>query len=321
MAPEHSDGLDDYDVPSRTATAGESNAETLRRVIVYGDTNSALTPDGSMVRLGTVTTPAGRRSSRLASTAATGGGIAAEDPETQAIILSSLQAERTVVERLRAALPPPNDDWSESGGDVEPGAEYEVDYVEPPDQSDDTTAAIDDDSGVVGVTQGAAEGAPTHEALRLTDDDAPRTMPGLLTMCANHERCGRTQAVTMCVNPAYCCDDCAYTNGKEHAEHCYADQTTDSHAPGQPMGLTAERDDAPRIMPGQPTECVDHERCGRALRLQHWGPPVTWVCDVCVSMVARRQAEHGENPIDSHVPGSAEMEATLNDTKPAPMDF
>ena len=250
MAPEHSDGLDDYDVPSRTATAGESNAETLRRVIVYGDTNSALTPDGSMVRLGMVTTPAGRRSSRLASTAATGGGIAAEDPETQAIILSSLQAEQTVIKRLREALPPPNDDWSESGGDVEPGAEYEVDYVEPPAESDDTWVRIVDDSGVVRVTQGAAEGTLTHEALHLTNDDASRTMPGLLTMCANHERCGHMQAVTMCENPAYCCDVCAYTNGEEHEEHCYTDQTT-----------------------------------------------------------------------DSHVPGSAEMEATLNDTKPAPMDF
>jgi hypothetical protein len=38
-------------------------------------------------------------------------------------------------------------------------------------------------------------------------------------------------------------------------------------------------------------------------------------------MVARRQAAHGENPIDEHVFGSAEMEATLNGTKPAAMDF
>ena len=250
MAPEHSDGLDDYDVPPRTATAGEEFAVTMRRTIAYGGTNSASTPDGSMQRLGTVTTLAGRRSARLTSLAATGGGIAAEDPETQAELLHTLQVEQEVKARLRAELPPINDDWSESGGDVEPGAEYEVDYVEPPAESDDTWVRIVDDSGVVRVTQGAAEGRPTEV-----------------------------------------------------------------------LGLTAEHDDAPRIMPGQPTECVDHERCGRALRLQHWGPPVTWVCDVCVSMVARRQAEHGENPIDSHVPGSAEMEATLNDTKPAPMDF
>ena len=72
MAHEHSDGLGDYDVPSRTATAGESDAVTLRRIIVYGDTNSALTPDGSVVSLRTVMTSVGRRSSRLAGSAATG---------------------------------------------------------------------------------------------------------------------------------------------------------------------------------------------------------------------------------------------------------
>ena len=86
------------------------------------------------------------------------------------------------------------------------------------------------------------------------------------------------------------------------------------------MGLTAERDDAPRDV-HRSTECVDRERCGRALRLERWGPPATWICDACVDMVARRQAAHGENPIDEHVFGSAEMEATLNDTKPAAMDF
>ena len=153
------------------------------------------------------------------------------------------------VRRCRHRL---TDDFSESGGDALPGAEHEVDYVEPPAQFDATTAMINDDSGVVGVTQGTVEGKPTLEVL----------------------------------------------------------------------GSTAEHDDAPRTVPGPPTKCVDHERCGRALRSQHWGPPVTWVCDVCVSTGARRHAEHGDaNQIDSHVPGSAEMEATLNDIKPAPMDF
>jgi hypothetical protein len=272
-----------------------------------------------MVSLGTVMTSAGRRSSRLASSPATGGGIADEDPETRAIIVRSLQAERAVVERLRAAMPPPDDDWSESGGDVLPGATYEADYVEPPVPSDDTTAVINDDSGVIDITQGTAEGVPTHEAPRSTDDDAPRTMPDSLTMCANHYRCGRTQAATV-FNPGFCCDECECTHGREHAENCCADQTTDSYASGQPMGLTAERDDAPRDV-HRSTECVDRERCGRALRLQHFGPPVTWICKACVDMVARRQAAHGENPIDEHVFGSAEMEATLNDTKPAAMDF
>ena len=117
----------------------------------------------------------------------------------------------------------------------------------------------DDDSGVVGVTQGAAEGALTHEALRSTDDGARRffarlmAVPGLQTVCANHERCGRTQAATVS-NPGYCCDECERTSGREHAENCCVDQTTDSQA-------------------------------------------------------------------SEHVFGSAEMEATLNDTKPAAMDF
>ena len=76
---------------------------------------------------------------------------------------------------------------------------------------------------------------------------------GLLTMCANHERCGRKLAATV-FNPGYCCDECECTHGREHAEDCCVDQTTDPQA--------SER-----------------------------------------------------------VLGSAEMEATLNSTKPAAMDF
>ena len=76
---------------------------------------------------------------------------------------------------------------------------------------------------------------------------------GLLTMCANHERCGRKLTATV-FNPGYCCDECECTHGREHAENCCVDQTTDSQA-------------------------------------------------------------------SEHVFGSAEMEATLNDTKPAAMDF
>ena len=315
MAPEHSDGLDDYDVPPRTATAGEESAVTMRRIIAYGSTNSASTPDGSMQRLGTVTTLAGRRSARLTSLAATGGGIAAEDPETQAELLHTLQVEQEVKARLRAELPPRDDDWSESGGDVLPGAQFEVDVRSEdvyPTQSDGeefvddendpessmtysvptvtTTTTMqdadpladgplpddrtDDDSEAVGcnpgfqagrttanaiVTRGAAEGALTHEALRSFDDGARRSSArlmaatGPLTMCANHERCGRKLTATV-FNPGYCCDECECTHGREHAEDCCVDQTTDPQA-------------------------------------------------------------------SEHVPGSAEMEATLNDTKPAPMDF
>ena len=248
MAPEHSDGLDDYDVPPRTATAGEEFAVTMRRTIAYGGTNSASTPDGSMQRLGTVTTLAGRRSARLTSLAATGGGIAAEDPETQAELLHTLQVEQEVKARLRAELPPINDDWSESGGDVEPGAEYEVDYVEPPAESDDTWVRIVDDSGVVRVMRSdEIDDGARRSSARLMAATGP------LTMCANHERCGRKLTATV-FNPGYCCDECECTHGREHAEDCCVDQTTDPQA-------------------------------------------------------------------SEHVPGSAEMEATLNDTKPAPMDF
>ena len=59
----------------------------LRRVLVYAGPGSALTADGSMRRLGMVPTPAGRRSARLSSSAATGGGTAAESDETRAAIL------------------------------------------------------------------------------------------------------------------------------------------------------------------------------------------------------------------------------------------
>ena len=122
-----------------------------------------------MERLGTVQTAEGRRSGRLSSLAATGGGTAAEDAETQATVLHSLRVERMVVEQLRAALPPPTpDNFPETGGEALPGAECEVDHVEPPAQFDATTVMINDDSGVVGVTQGTVEGKPTLEVLGST---------------------------------------------------------------------------------------------------------------------------------------------------------
>ena len=142
--PENSDGLENFDVPTRAAAAGEGEAVALRRVLVYAGPGSALTADGSMRRLGMVPTPAGRRSARLSSSAATGGGIAAESDETRAAILLELETERAVVARLRAARPPtPEETWSESGGDELPGAAHEVDVPEP-DQLDVTTATAGD---------------------------------------------------------------------------------------------------------------------------------------------------------------------------------
>ena len=55
-----------------------------------------------------------------------------------------------MVEQLRAAIPPPDDDLSESGCDALPGAAHELDYAEPPAQFGDTMIPlINDDSGVV----------------------------------------------------------------------------------------------------------------------------------------------------------------------------
>ena len=130
MAPEDSDGLDNYDVPSRTVAPGETQSQRIRRILAYAGTRSASTSGGGMERLGTVLTAAGRRSARLTSSSATGGGAANDDAETQAIILRNLQEERMVVERLRAELPPPvrlsDIDFPETGGSALPGAEREL---------------------------------------------------------------------------------------------------------------------------------------------------------------------------------------------------
>ena len=237
MAPEHTDGLDDHDVPSRTAVPGESEFETTRRILVYAGTRSAFTSEGSMERLGTVSTVAGRRSARLTSSAATGGGITSEDAETQAIVSHSLQVEQTVIEQLRAELPLPtlDDDFPETGGEALPGAEYEVDYVEPSAQSDTTT----------GVTvQDTVEGPPFFDFHRPasganrplgTDYESAETA-GLVNnprSCINHEHCGRAHSHSVTMNlDAYCCDECALTNGRTHADDCSAVQVIGWHVPG-----------------------------------------------------------------------------------------
>ena len=144
-----------------------------------------------------------------------------EDAETQAIVLRNLQVERTVVEQLRAALPPPTlDDFPETGGEALPGAEYEVDYVEPLVPFDATTATVDDDSGVVGVTQGTVEGAPTLEVLGSTaaHDGAPRTELIPPALCPNSDRCH--QVANLAGGLEHCCKRCYRTNAVEHSGDC-----------------------------------------------------------------------------------------------------
>ena len=147
--------------------------------------------------------------------------MAGEDAETQAIVLHNLQVERTVVERLRAALPPPTlgDDSPETGGEALPGAEYEVDYVEPLAQFDATTVTINDDSGVVGDTQGTVEGAPT-EVLGSTaaHDGAPRTELIPPALCPNSDRCH--QVANLASGLEHCCERCFRTNAVEHSGDC-----------------------------------------------------------------------------------------------------
>ena len=81
-----------------------------------------------------------------------------------------------MIKRLREALPPINDDWSESGGDVEPGAEYEVDYVEPPAEADDTWVRIVDDSGVVRVMRSDEHVPGSAEMEATLNDTKPAPM-------------------------------------------------------------------------------------------------------------------------------------------------
>ena len=38
MSPEHSDGLDDAELPARTVAAGETRFERLRRIALYSGT-------------------------------------------------------------------------------------------------------------------------------------------------------------------------------------------------------------------------------------------------------------------------------------------
>ena len=226
MAPEDSDGLGNYEVPSRTVDAGETHFERIRRILVYAGTRSASSSNGDVERLGTVLTAAGRRSARLTSSSATGGGTANDGAETQAITLHNLQEERMVVERLRAALPPPvrlsDIDFPETGGSALPGAEREVDYNEPLVQFAITTETVDDDSGASGgTTQGAVEGAPTLEVLGLAagnEGAASHTELNLPALCPNSDRCH--QVANLAGGLEHCCERCFRTNAVEHSGDC-----------------------------------------------------------------------------------------------------
>ena len=127
-----------------------------------------------------------------------------------------------MIERLRAELPPPtlDDDFPETGGEALPGAEYEVDYVEPPAQFDATMVTTNDGSGAVGDTQGTVEAAPALGALGPTAayDGAPRAELITPALCRNSDRCH--QVVNLAGGLEHCCGRCFWTNAVEHSGGC-----------------------------------------------------------------------------------------------------
>ena len=180
--------------------------------------------------------------------------------ETQAIVSHSLQAEQQVVEQLRTELPSPTlGDFPETGGEALPGAEYEVDYVEPPAQFDTTTG---------GTVQDTVEGPPFFDFHRPASGvDRPlgtayeaAGTAGLVNnprSCINHEHCGRAHSHSVTMNlDAYCCDECAHTNGRIHADDCSAVQVIGWHVPGSAAMESTLNDDtltAMRFDAGQDT--------------------------------------------------------------------
>ena len=113
------------------------------------------------------------------------------------------------------------------------GDGWEAYYNEPPVRLASTTEAGNDNDikAVGGTMQGTVEGpltlaAATEAAGEVATVPNPR-------MCINHKRCGRAHSYSSTMDiTAYCCDECAHTNGQEHAEHCCATQVTGWHAPG-----------------------------------------------------------------------------------------
>ena len=110
MSPEHSDGLDDGELPARTVAAGETRFERLRRIVLHSaDYAVPSASDEAVGTMGSSMTAEGRRSARLTSVTRTGddNGTVDADGATQSRIAFNIREERRVLDRLRAALPPP----------------------------------------------------------------------------------------------------------------------------------------------------------------------------------------------------------------------
>ena len=173
MSPEHSDGLGDADLPPRTVAAGGTQFERLRRILLYSGTSSAPSAsDDTGGTLGLVQAEEGRRSSRLASSSATGDGTVDDDDETQSRIAHNIREERRVLGRLRAALLPPvrlgDIDFPETGGSTLMGDGWEEYCNGPPVRLASTTEA-GNDNGSTAVGGTMQDTVDDHPPLTSTD--------------------------------------------------------------------------------------------------------------------------------------------------------
>ena len=170
MSPEHSNGLNDGELPARTVAAGETRFERLRRIVPYSTGHAAPSAsDETGGTMGSLMTAEGQCSARLTSVTRTGddNGTVDGDGTTQSRIAFNIREERRVLDRLRTAPPPPvtrgSLDFPETGGSTLMGAGWEAYYNEPAVRLANTTEVGNDDDNTVGggTTQDAGHGRGT----------------------------------------------------------------------------------------------------------------------------------------------------------------
>ena len=150
---------------------------------------------------------------------------------TQSRIAFNIREERRVLDRLRAALPPPVTldalDFPETGGSTLMGDGWEAYYNEPPVRLASTTeAGNDNDSTAVGgTTQGTVEGPLTLDGRGGGRREESTAIPTSPRMCINHERCGRAHASHLPWHHCVLLRRVRSHERSEHAEHCCADQS------------------------------------------------------------------------------------------------
>ena len=183
--------------------------------------------------MGSLTTAEGRRAARLTRVTGTGddNGTVEDDDTTQSRIAFNIREERRVLDRLRAAQPPPvtldSLDFPETGGSTLMGDGGHAYYNEPLVRLASTTEAGNDDDSAIdgGTTQGTVEGSHTLTTTAETMGGVTG-IPRRPMMCINHERCRRASRTQR--DPVFCCDECEESNGYEHEDHCRLTTITES---------------------------------------------------------------------------------------------